>query len=134
MLVHPALGPVHPSRHTAHLDADTIEALISSLRTYRGAILLVSHDRHAVKRIIEGVSLSSIRSSLGGGGGASSASSLSEEEEDGEGEDVEIGNGMGNGNGNAVKRLRSVFLVRNAKVRLLKEGMDGYERMVEREL
>ncbi|KAH8835834.1 P-loop containing nucleoside triphosphate hydrolase protein [Flagelloscypha sp. PMI_526] len=40
---------------TTHLDSDTIEALIDALRTFDGAIVLVSHDRHAVKAIIEGM-------------------------------------------------------------------------------
>ncbi len=39
---------------TQHLDADSIGALISALRKFKGAIVLVSHDRHAVKELIEG--------------------------------------------------------------------------------
>ena len=38
---------------TTHLDSDTINALIDALHAYTGAILLVSHDRYAIRRIIE---------------------------------------------------------------------------------
>ncbi|EIN06700.1 P-loop containing nucleoside triphosphate hydrolase protein [Punctularia strigosozonata HHB-11173 SS5] len=42
---------------TTHLDVDSIAALIDALRAYGGAILLASHDRHAVRTIVEGAPL-----------------------------------------------------------------------------
>ena len=39
---------------TTHLDKDTIVALIRALRQYTGAVLLVSHDRHFMRCVIEG--------------------------------------------------------------------------------
>ncbi|KAL4989192.1 P-loop containing nucleoside triphosphate hydrolase protein [Aspergillus falconensis] len=39
---------------TTHLDFHTVTALASALSTFRGAILLVSHDRFMVRAVIEG--------------------------------------------------------------------------------
>ena len=41
---------------TTHLDIDTIEALVSALRKYEGAILVVTHDRFFMRCVVEGES------------------------------------------------------------------------------
>ncbi|MCJ1308183.1 hypothetical protein MMC25_001835 [Agyrium rufum] len=39
---------------TTHLDFYTVDALITALREWEGAILLVTHDRYLVRKVIEG--------------------------------------------------------------------------------
>ena len=39
---------------STHLDVDSITALILALRAYKGAVLVVSHDRHFVRCLVEG--------------------------------------------------------------------------------
>lgn len=39
---------------STHLDIDSITALIHALRKFGGAVLLVSHDRHLVRCVVEG--------------------------------------------------------------------------------
>lgn len=40
---------------TTHLDTDTIQALVTALRSYDGAILVVTHDRFFMRTVVEGV-------------------------------------------------------------------------------
>jgi ATPase subunit of ABC transporter with duplicated ATPase domains len=96
----------------AHLDSDSIEALIDALAAYTGAVLLVSHDRHAVKRIVQ----RERRVSTQDEDSDSSAESESGGEEDEE------------------RRPGRVFLVRNSRCSLLEGGIDEYTRQVQREL
>ncbi|KAK5938701.1 hypothetical protein PMZ80_008893 [Knufia obscura] len=42
---------------TTHLDSDSIVALIQALKTYAGAIIVVSHDRFFVRCVVEGQSV-----------------------------------------------------------------------------
>lgn len=42
---------------TTHLDADTVVALISSLKSYAGAVLVVTHDRFFMRCVVEGESV-----------------------------------------------------------------------------
>ena len=44
-------------KNTNCIFQDTTSALIKSLRSYAGAILLVSHDRHLIQTVIEGAPL-----------------------------------------------------------------------------
>ena len=53
---------------TTHLDQDTILAFIRALRRYVGAILLVSHDRHFTRCVVEGAPVLSISSDSEEGG------------------------------------------------------------------
>jgi ATPase subunit of ABC transporter with duplicated ATPase domains len=39
---------------TTHLDFDTVTALAEALTGYNGAVLLVSHDRFLIRRVIQG--------------------------------------------------------------------------------
>lgn len=39
---------------TTHLDFDTVTALADALAGFNGALILVSHDRFLVRRVIEG--------------------------------------------------------------------------------
>ena len=39
---------------TTHLDADTVVALIGALKTYQGAVLVVTHDRFFMRCVVEG--------------------------------------------------------------------------------
>ncbi|KAJ7600806.1 P-loop containing nucleoside triphosphate hydrolase protein [Mycena floridula] len=54
LVVYPAPDLLVLDEVSTHLDLDTINALIQALRRYKGAILLVSHDRHLMKSVVEG--------------------------------------------------------------------------------
>ncbi|KAJ9667368.1 hypothetical protein H2201_002569 [Coniosporium apollinis] len=49
---------------TTHLDADTILALVTALRGYEGALLVVTHDRFFMRCVVEGESPSSMSRGL----------------------------------------------------------------------
>ncbi|KAF8994626.1 hypothetical protein BDQ17DRAFT_1430890 [Cyathus striatus] len=53
MVVYPASNLLVPDEVATHLDKDTIVTLIQALRKHTGAVLLVSHDRHFVRCVIE---------------------------------------------------------------------------------
>lgn len=95
---------------TTHLDSDTIEALVEALSTYEGAVILISHDRHAVKRIVE-------RKGRRAEG--------QEEDEDGERSDEEE---------SQIGAPGRTYLVQHGKLRLLEAGVQDYVQMVERQL
>ncbi|RDB21149.1 putative ABC transporter ATP-binding protein YheS [Hypsizygus marmoreus] len=42
---------------TTHLDADTVLALVECLKQYRGALLIITHDRFFMRCVVEGESL-----------------------------------------------------------------------------
>ena len=87
---------------------DTVAALIGSLRTFSGAILLVSHDRYLVRCLVEGAPLVA----------------RGEEDEEDEGEDEE--------DEEEEAKPGAVYLVKNKKLKLLPGGSEEYVRMVER--
>ncbi|KAK0523295.1 hypothetical protein OC835_006300 [Tilletia horrida] len=115
---------------TTHLDSDTIDALIDALRAYEGAILLVTHDRHACKRIVEGAKRPRAELEDAQGGGDGSEEESSSEESD--------GSGGGAGAGAAKKKVGRTYLVENGRLTLLAGGIQDYasrvERKVEREM
>ncbi|CAD6890856.1 unnamed protein product [Tilletia controversa] len=108
---------------TTHLDSDTIDALIEALRTYDGAILLVTHDRHACKRIIEGAKRPRLSDFDDG-----------EADEDDDSEDSDDSDNAAGG----AKKFGRTYLMENRRLTLLEGGMNDYasrvERQVEREL
>ncbi|KAI5800151.1 P-loop containing nucleoside triphosphate hydrolase protein [Peziza echinospora] len=88
---------------TTHLDAESICALARGLGRFRGAVVVVSHDRWFVREVVEG----------GGEGG-------DEDGEDGEGE----------AGGRAVKGVREVYVVQDAGVKRVKGGVEMFERRI----
>jgi len=97
---------------SAHLDSDSIQALIAALKVFTGAVLLISHDRQAIKEIIEGK-----KSGDGEGDDDTQSSSSEEEEEEG-----------------GLKRPGRTYLLKDGQMRLLTKGVEGYVGMVERRL
>lgn len=97
---------------TTHLDRDTIVAFIRALRRYAGAILLVSHDRHFTRCVIEGSPILPPSEDDDGEG---------EEEED-ESDDEESG------------KVGMVYAVDKGKLKPLGGGVSEYVRLVEKRM
>ena len=100
---------------TTHLDSDSIQALIAALRRFPGAVLLISHDRQAIKEIVEG---------------RKPEHSHSDDDDDdstSSDDDAEV-DGVG------PKREGRTFLVKGGRMRLLPGGVEKYVGMVERDL
>lgn len=91
---------------TTHLDFHTVTALADALASWNGAILVVSHDRFLVRRVVEGV-----KDRVDDDSG-----SESEDEED---EGV---------------RRRTVFLLKQGQsgMKVLEKGVRGFEESLER--
>ncbi|KAK4493681.1 hypothetical protein PRZ48_014866 [Zasmidium cellare] len=101
---------------TTHLDTDTIQALVSALRGYEGAILVVTHDRFFMKTVVEGVSMRSLA--------AQSRPEDEGEESESSSEDEEVGEG--------IKRTRVVYRLSRGKLIKLERGMEQYEEIAAR--
>lgn len=99
---------------TTHLDTDTIQALIGVLRSYEGAVLVVTHDRFFMKCVVEGKSMRDVAvASRPGDDG-------SEEEEEEELTEEEDGAGG---------RTRVVYRLSQGKLIKLGRGMEQYEEI-----
>lgn len=88
---------------TTHLDFYTVAAMSAALGGWNGAILLVSHDRYMIRRVVEGEKIDE----------------GSEEEDDGE-EDGDV------------SRRREVYLLKGGKLGPQKDGVSGFERSLEK--
>ncbi|KAF8077817.1 ABC transporter ATP-binding protein uup-1 [Lyophyllum atratum] len=93
---------------TTHLDADTVVALIEAVKQYRGAMLVITHDRFFMRCVVEG----------------ESPNESTEESEDEE--DEEEARGQWQAKPGVVYRLV------NAYMKILNGGMRKYEAIAER--
>ncbi|KIW04402.1 uncharacterized protein PV09_04680 [Verruconis gallopava] len=108
---------------TTHLDADTILGLIIALRSYRGALLVVTHDRFFCRCVVEGQNPARLRTRPGVTGaeddGAGAADTDSDEED-----------GAGNHDGPFKKGI--VYRMVKGQLKVLEGGMSQYEEICER--
>jgi ATPase subunit of ABC transporter with duplicated ATPase domains len=88
---------------TTHLDADTIDALIEALKPWQGALLVITHDRHFMRCIVD----------------REKATRTGDDEDDSESEDAEESPVAG-----------TVYHVRKTGIRKLERGMQQYEEIV----
>ena len=88
---------------TTHLDFHTVTALADALSTWNGAILVVTHDRYLMKRVVEGE-----KDEIG-----------SDEEEESEDEEEAL-------------RRRTVFLLKGGVLKVLEKGVQGFEESLEK--
>lgn len=95
---------------TTHLDAETISGLITALRGYEGAILVVTHDRFFMRCVVQGELLKNIARE----GGLGDKDDLDEEESS---EDESAG------------RRGRVYRMSKGRLTLLEGGMQQYEQI-----
>jgi ATPase subunit of ABC transporter with duplicated ATPase domains len=88
---------------TTHLDFHTVTALADALSGWNGAILVVSHDRYLVRRVVEG--------------GKDEGGEDEDESEDDEEEET---------------RRRTVFLLKGGVLKVLEKGVSGFEESLEK--
>jgi ATPase subunit of ABC transporter with duplicated ATPase domains len=89
---------------TTHLDFHTVTALGDALSGWNGAILVVSHDRYMIRRVVQGE-----RDRVD-----------SEEDEDSESEEDEV------------IRKRTVFLLKGGILKVLEKGVQSFEQSLEK--
>lgn len=88
---------------TTHLDADTVDALIEALDSWTGALLVITHDRHFMRHVVDREKMDT-----------------TEEEESSDGGESETA------------AAGTVYHVRKAGLRKLDRGMQQYEEIVSR--
>jgi len=88
---------------TTHLDFHTVTALADALSSWNGAILVVSHDRYLIRRVVEGE-----KDEVG---------SDEEDEEDEEEEEL---------------RRRTVFLLKGGAMKVLERGVEQFAESLEK--
>ena len=97
---------------TTHLDTNTIDALTHALRSYEGAILVVTHDRFFMRCVVEGESPKSIARAY--------RPDQDDESEESEDSDEETA------------RERTVYRLSKGKLTKLSRGMMQYEELAEK--
>ncbi|GLB34832.1 putative ABC transporter [Lyophyllum shimeji] len=93
---------------TTHLDADTVLALIEALKQYRGAMLVITHDRFFMRCVVEGESPNDL---------------IGESDEEEEGDEAE---------GGWQAKPGLVYRVFKAQLKVLDGGMRRYEAIAEK--
>jgi hypothetical protein len=88
---------------TTHLDFHTVTALVDALSSWNGAILVVSHDRYLVRRVVEGE-----KDEVG-----------SDEEEEADDEEEEL-------------HRRTVFLLKGGVMKVLERGVEQFAESLEK--
>ncbi|KAE8445405.1 hypothetical protein EG329_013418 [Mollisiaceae sp. DMI_Dod_QoI] len=88
---------------TTHLDFHTVTALADALSAWNGAILVVSHDRFLIRRVVEGEN--------------DDVDSEDGDEEEDEAEEM---------------RRRTVFLLKNGVLKVLERGVSAFEESLEK--
>ncbi|KAF3914751.1 hypothetical protein AA313_de0210349 [Arthrobotrys entomopaga] len=96
---------------TTHLDSDTIVSLVDTLKEFRGAVLVVTHDRFFMRCVVEG-------------------ESAHDDEDDSGDEDEDFGESSGKAGYKAPKG--SVYRVSKGTMKLMDRGMSQYEEIAER--
>jgi ATP-binding cassette, subfamily F, member 3 len=96
---------------TTHLDADTIDALAKALRSYEAAVIIITHDRFFMQRVVEGKSVRDITGS--------------DEAEDSDDSDD-------NSEDESPAKVGTVFRLTKGKLVKLEGGMQAYEAIAER--
>lgn len=100
---------------STHLDADTILGLVLALRSYQGALLVVTHDRFFCRCVVEGQSPAKLRKRPGiDDDDDAEEESSSDSDEDGP------------------QKKGVVYRMFKGQLRLLEGGMDQYEAICER--
>ncbi len=89
---------------STHLDFYTVTALSDALSEWSGAVLLVSHDRYMIRRVVEG--------------------EISEDSEDDD--------AGASGYEEKEAKRRDVYLLKGGKLMLQEEGVSGFEKSLEK--
>jgi hypothetical protein len=105
---------------STHLDIDTIAALIIALRKFAGAVLLVSHDRHLVRCLVERKPILPV-------------SDTDEEDDDYNDSEGDDNAETGGSKGNSSREPGKVYKVGpKGRVKVLAGGMDAYTESMEK--
>ncbi|KAJ1333435.1 ATP-binding cassette subfamily F member 3 [Microdochium nivale] len=95
---------------TTHLDYETVTAMRAALRSWPGAVVLVSHDRWFMRGVVEGI----VRDSGAGGDSGEDASDSDDSE-------------YGAGGSGSTPRRRLLYRLRAGKMSVLSGGVQEFE-------